>query len=332
MHEVELGARRQSCDWEFDSRSEGLELNISEIQEMRTLARMIVVRIRVAILENKLDEAIHWLQTGFAMARHVSQGPILIQSLVGLAFCGQLTKPMEDLIQAPGMPSLYWAMANRPRPFIDLDPALEGERYILEQEFPRLRELDGVAWSLEKSRSFAEELETKFFNLAGWGPRDRSDWLPKVGLAALVAQAYPEAKRALIAQGRPAAEVEAMPTLQVAALYTYQSYQAHRDEVAKWSGLPYYQSYKGPDESWRSGDGGDPEETVPEALHDPPQLDPGGPHGRGASGTSARCVAVHRGDPDLRRDPPSITGSVGRDRRGSGPDRSDDGEALRVSG
>ncbi len=144
-------------------------------------------------------------------------------------------------------------MANRPRPIIDLDPALEAERYVLEREIPRLRELDGVAWSLEKSRSFAEELETKFFNLAGWGPRDRSDWFPKVGLAALVAQSYPEAKRALIAQGRPAAEVEAMPTLQVAALHTYQSYRAHRDEVAKWSGLPYYQSYKGPDESRRSG-------------------------------------------------------------------------------
>ena len=44
-----------------------------------------------------------------------------------------------------------------------------------------------------------------------------------------------------------------MPTLQVAALYTYQSYQAHRDEISKWSGLPYYQTYKGPDEAWRSG-------------------------------------------------------------------------------
>ena len=137
LHEVELGTRRQFCDWEFDSRSEGLELNLGEIQEMRALARMIAVRIRVAILENKLDEAVHWLQIGLTMARHVSQGPTLIQSLVGLAFCGQLTKPVEDLIQAPGMPSLYWALANRPRPFIDLDPALEGERFILEREFPR---------------------------------------------------------------------------------------------------------------------------------------------------------------------------------------------------
>ena len=90
----------------------------------------------------------YWLQTGFAMSRHVSQGPILIQSLVGISFCGMLTKPMEDLIELPGMPSLYWALANRPHPFIDLAPALEGERFVLEREVPRLRELDGLPWSI----------------------------------------------------------------------------------------------------------------------------------------------------------------------------------------
>ena len=258
LHEAELGARRQSCDWEFDSRGEGFELMINEIQQMRPLARLVALRVRVAILENKLDDAVHWLQTGFAMGRHVSQGPILVQSLVGVAFSAILAKPMEDLIQAPGMPSLYWALANRPRPFIDLSPALEGERFLLEREFPQLRELDGVPWSVEKARRFADELQTKMLRFAGMGPSDPSgsgspglkDWSLKLGVAALVAQAYPEAKRALIAQGRSPSQVEAMPTLQVAALYTYQSYDQYRDDVFKWAGLPYYQAYKGMQEAW----------------------------------------------------------------------------------
>src|SRR5262249_35922126 len=57
VHEAELGARRQSCDWEFDSRAEGFVLVIHEIQEMRSLARLVALRARVAVLENKRDEA-----------------------------------------------------------------------------------------------------------------------------------------------------------------------------------------------------------------------------------------------------------------------------------
>jgi hypothetical protein len=253
LHECELGARRQSCDWEFDSRTEGFELTLAEIQEMRSLVRLVALRIRVAILEHQPNEALSWLQTGFAMGRHVTQGPSLIQPLVGAACFVILTRPVEDLIQSPGMPSLYWALANRPRPFLDFSPALEGERFLLERELPQLRELDGVPWSVEKARGFADALQSKLFSFAGingggtsaWESLGTSDWVLGLGVAAMVAQAYPEAKRALIAQGRTPAQVEAMPATQVAALYTYQTYAQYRDDVYKWAGLPYYQAARG---------------------------------------------------------------------------------------
>jgi hypothetical protein len=260
LHEAELGARRLACDWEFESRTEGVELTLLEIQEMRALGGLVALRVRVAILEGRLDDAVSWLQTGFAMGRHVSQGPMLIQTLVGVSLCANLTRPLEDLIQAPGMPSLYWALVNRPHPFIDPAPALEGERFDLEREIPQLRNLDTVAWSTEQARNFTAELQTKLFRLAdisalespGSGAPGLKDWSRQLGMAALVAQAYPEAKRALIAQGRPAAQVEAMPTIQVAALYTYQTYKQIRDDIFKWLGLPYYQAYKGVEQSWSS--------------------------------------------------------------------------------
>jgi hypothetical protein len=260
LREAELGARRRDCDWEYDSRPEGFNLMLPEIQEIRSLFPLVALRVRVAILEKKPDEAISWLQTGFAMGRHVSQGPFLIQSLVGIASCMILNRSFEDLIQSPGMPSLYWALANRPRPFIDLVPAMEGERFLLEKEVPQLRELDGIPWSVEKGRAFSDELQTKLFRLAGMssprppgsGPPGMKDWSMKLGVAALVAQAYPEARRALIAQGRPSAVIEAMPTVQVVALYTFQTYQEYRDDVFKWRGLPYYQAYSGMDAASRS--------------------------------------------------------------------------------
>jgi len=257
LHETELGARRLTCNWEFDSRTEGIELMLPEIQEMRALGRLVALRARFAVLDGKIDEAVYWIQTGYAMARHVSEGPLLIQSLVGVSLSELMAKPLEDLIQAPGTPSLYWALANRPRPFIDLTAAYEGARFDLEREVPQLRELDGVPWSLAKARVFTDELQEKLFKIAGLvagspsasGSGGVQDWSYKLGLAAVVAQAYPEAKRALIAQGRPAAQVEAMPAIQVAALHTFQSYQQFRDDNFKWTGLPHYQSYQGMDGS-----------------------------------------------------------------------------------
>jgi hypothetical protein len=251
--EARLGSRRQTCNWEFDLRSEGVELMLPEIQNMRALLRLVALKVRVAVRDGKIDEAIDWLQTGNAMARHVAEGPILLQGLVGVTMSMAMTRPLEDIIQAPGAPNLFWALANRPRPFIDLTAGMDGERFLLEREIPQLRELDSTPWSLEKARSFSEELRTKLFRLSGYKNRSPSgesspafqEWTSKLGLAALVAQAYPEAKAALMAQGRSAAQVEAMPTLQVVALHTFQSYQRMRDDDFKWTGIPYYDAYRG---------------------------------------------------------------------------------------
>src|SRR5262249_28005787 len=159
-----------------------------------------------------------------------------IQALVGVAICMNLNKPMDDLIQSSGAPSLYWALAGRPRPFIDLSRALENERLLPEREGPRLRNLDGLPWSVEEGRAFADDVKTKLYRFAGWkaspsAPRPQGSeryWLNRFGMAAMVAQAYPGAKRALIARGRSPAQVEAMPAVQVVFLDTYTDYQTRR--------------------------------------------------------------------------------------------------------
>ena len=58
----------------------------------------------------------------------------------------------------------------------------------------------------------------------------------------MAAKIYPEARRALIAQGRPEAEVDAMPVIQAASLYGMQKYQKYRDDLYKWMNVPYWQS------------------------------------------------------------------------------------------
>jgi hypothetical protein len=254
LHEVELGATRASCDWEFDRRQEGIRLLLREIQEMRAVARIVALRARLAILDGKTDEALHWIETGLVVGRHVGDGPIVIQALVGIAIDMTIVRCLEDAIQAPGTASLYWALADRPRPFIDMRYPMEGERYLLEKELPGLDQLQRGAWSLDEARRFADELQRKLFSFnsgapAGDGPNGMPSFTRRLGIAAMASKIYPAAKKALIEQGHKAGEVEAMPVIQVALLYTLREYERARDDTYKWMQVPYWQSYDRMDRS-----------------------------------------------------------------------------------
>jgi hypothetical protein len=258
VKEVELGARRTTCDWEFDQRTEGIQLLLSEIQEVRQLARILAVKIRLAILDGKTDEALHWIDVGMTMGRHVAHGPTLIQALIGIAIDSVMAQCLIDLTQAPGAPNLYWALADRPRPFIDPRYPFEGERYLLEKELPELNELDSHVWSVDEARHFADELQRKLFALASETEYPSSDshdltsTVRRLGIAAIAAKIYPEAKEALIAQGWSADRVEAMPVIQVAALHTILEYQKLRDNTYKWLNQPNAQSFDKVDQAFKA--------------------------------------------------------------------------------
>jgi hypothetical protein len=253
LHEVELGARREFCNWEFQHRDEGFNLLIEDIQQVRGLARLLILKIRFEIVEGRVDSALHWIRTGVVLARHVNESTTLIQSLIASAITTQMAGTLEEFVQMAGAPNLYWALANLPRPFIDISQAMEGEKYVLEKEFPQLKTLDSGPWNLEQARAFSDELQKKMAMLTDdWArvssPSSRPE-MKDLGehllFTALMARAYPEAKRALIARGRSSADVEAMPTIQVVALYSYNLYEEARDDIFKWGGLPYWQGHRG---------------------------------------------------------------------------------------
>ena len=78
------------------------------------------LKARLEIADRKFDEAIHTLQTGYALARHVGQGGTLIHGLVGIAIGQLMSARVQELVQQPGVPNLYWALTALPQPLIDL--------------------------------------------------------------------------------------------------------------------------------------------------------------------------------------------------------------------
>ena len=75
-----------------------------------------------------LDDAIRTAKTMFAIVRHLSEHPTLIADLVAMFAANSAIGPLEEMLQQPGCPNLYWALTNLPAPLVPLDRGMEGER------------------------------------------------------------------------------------------------------------------------------------------------------------------------------------------------------------
>ncbi len=231
-------ARFESCDWQLPIHEGNVfSILIPELQQMRMYARMLAAKARFEIAEGKYDQAVETLQTGFALARDAARGPTLIHSLVGSACAALMSEQIQQLVQQPDAPNLYWALTALPRPLIDYRPGFEAECDGLLLEFPDLKDLDKKDLAPDQWAKLLEKTVVEFMALGGLSEMGE----PPVQLptAAMALQGYPVAKQYLIEHGRPAAEVEAMPVAKAILIYGVQRYQELRDETFKAVFLPY---------------------------------------------------------------------------------------------
>lgn len=145
LSQLAVGARRETCDWEYPYGEDGQlpeEFLLPDIGQMRSYARLLAIKIRGDVLAARFDEAIASLQTGLALARHVSNAPFLVNRLVGVSIASMMLSEVESLLTQPGAPNLYWALAALPRPLVDVRSGLDYEREFLLYRFPELRQLD----------------------------------------------------------------------------------------------------------------------------------------------------------------------------------------------
>ncbi len=240
--DLEFAARRDDCDWELPYRERNpIAMRLNDIQECRSYARLLKLKTRLQIAEGDLEGAIATLKTGYALARHVACGETFIHALVGMAISGLMNEEVEELVQQPAAPNLYWSLSSLPRPFIDLRISREEEYGLIYLMYPELQNIESEQHGPEFWNRLLDKLtaDVAQWNDAAW--KDHS----KVTLAARAVQRYPDAKRSLVAAGRSPEEVAAMPVAQVVVLYSLQIYDESRDDVFKWLGLPYWEARAG---------------------------------------------------------------------------------------
>ncbi len=143
LDQIGFGAHRKTCDWNYtlpEQRLDRIDVVLSDATAMRQWARLLAIKARLEIAERKYDEAIHTIETGMAFARHIAEGPFLINGLVGMAGAYVMLPEVEELIAQPGAPNLYWALTALPSPLIDIRHELETERTLCENLIPELAE------------------------------------------------------------------------------------------------------------------------------------------------------------------------------------------------
>ena len=240
-------SRRTHCDWGLPiwETDNPYEIVLPELQESRSLARLIALKARLEIAEGHFDAAIHWLAVGFALARNVADQPTLVGGLVGMAIAGVMLDAVEAILELPDAPNFYWALTALPAPLVDLRDALEMESMAMYLMFPLFDQVKTTDYTPAQWEALFDEEEVlaRFASLLPAGQED----LPtkKKELQDRFDEAHPIAKRELVARGYSQEEVDRMPSSQAVVLYTSLRFDELRDAMFKWFHVPYWQVREG---------------------------------------------------------------------------------------
>jgi len=238
--QVDRAARLDKPDWQIllKIKTEGIDLLIPGVQKLRFFDAALHVRFREELSQGRFDDALRTAKTMFAIARHLSEHPTVIGDLVGIAIAYVAIGPLEEMLEQPGCPNLYWALTNLPNPLVPLDKGMEGERVMILAEF---RDLDDTApMNKEQLKKFLAHLD-KLVGLIGEGgkpnPNPRA-WLTARNRDEALVRA---ARNRLVELGLPEERLLRFPADQVILLDEKREYEARRDDVMKLMNLPAWE-------------------------------------------------------------------------------------------
>ncbi len=230
---VDRAARLDKPDWQVlrTLRADHLDPLLADVQAMRTLARALFARFRAEIAAGRLDDAMQSAKTLCAMSRHLGEHPSLIGALVGIAIANLAVTPLDDMIQRPECPNLYWALTNLPAPLIPIRTGIQGERLMCAALF---RDLDSSSpMSADRIKTFIESVDKLL--------EERNPTRTRAYLAGCTQNELKLARERLAQSGMPEAQLEAFPPDQVILLDEVRKFRARFDELAKIAVLPAWQ-------------------------------------------------------------------------------------------
>jgi hypothetical protein len=234
LRQADWAARLDKPDWHItlQIKTGGIGLLLPDLQGMRSLANALKARFRTEVALRRFDDALRTAKTLFAMSRHLSEHPTLIGNLVGVAIASVAIEPLQEMLEQPGCPNLYWALTNLPDPLVSMLKGTEGERLFVTGEFP---ELDRSA---PMSKGQIKKLIVHLQKVEVATEKNVREWLD----ARIKDERLVSAARQHLADVGFAAELlQRFPAEQVMLLDQMRAYDVHRDELGKLMPLPAWQ-------------------------------------------------------------------------------------------
>jgi hypothetical protein len=241
LKQADWAARLDNPDWQIllKMKSEGIYAPIPDVRQLRSLASVLKVRMRAEVALGRFDDALRTAKTMFAMSRHLGEHPTFLGNLFGVYFANLALGPLEEMLEQPSCPNLYWALTNLPNPLVSLDTGMQGERIGMIQW--TFRDLDdGAPMSPERLNRFIgdqdnllkREFPLKFSEgLRAWlGARTKDEGM-------VVA-----ARRRLVEVGLSEVQVRLFPAEQVILLDLKRGVEVRFDDAIKTTNLPVWQA------------------------------------------------------------------------------------------
>jgi hypothetical protein len=244
LRQADWAARLDKPDWEIllKLKTDGIGLLLPDVQQMRALANALKVRFRGEVASRRFADAIRTAKTMFALSRHMGEHPTLIGDLVAIAIATITIGPLEEMLEQPGCPNLYWALTNLPNPMISIETGLQGERVLVRGEF---HDLDDTApMSEEQIKKLIAHID-KIRELVPQKDDSRKEQTTRAWLDARVKDEalVSAARQRLIAEAGLAEElVKQFPVDQVILLDEWRELEVFRDEVMKLANLQTWQA------------------------------------------------------------------------------------------
>ncbi len=241
LRQADWAARLDALDWQVLERLQngGKDAMVDELGPLQVLAAAIQVRFRAAVAARNFDNAIHHAKTMFALARHLGEHSTEVADLIGL-WTGRLALgTLEEMIQQPGCPNLFWALTDLPAPLVDLRKGAQGDRTIVAADLSSLHD------DTPMTDAEIAEFVSHWSGMMGFA-REKAGQPPRNLRGRLEQRASDPARvRAarvrLVEAGYAPDLVKSFPPTQVILVDEKRDYEIERDERMKLLSLPLWQ-------------------------------------------------------------------------------------------
>jgi hypothetical protein len=241
LRQADWAARQDTLDWQTLQRIQdgGMEALPPEVGPLQVLAEALQVRFRFEVAGNRFDNAIRTAKTMFALGRHLGEHPTEVADLVGLWVAHLGLDTLEEMVQQPSCPNLYWALTDLPYPLVDLRKGVQGERILVAAELRALRD------DAPMTDADTEKFVSRLSGLLSFA-REQAGRAPRSLRARLQARVKDEgrvgaARRRLIEAGRARDLVQKLPATQAILLDEKRAYEIDRDDRNKLLALPIWE-------------------------------------------------------------------------------------------